>query len=482
MRKWMRAIGTTFVAILCSAAVVLPCFAADAAKDTKTVSYAKEVKDIQVSINVDGAVPETAETFTVKMQADDTESAAYMPEGKETYELSLAQKDGKYAANLPTMTFDRVGIYRYTISQEKGSIPWAEYDQNEYTLKVTVTNKESSTTGELEVTAVLRYKGEEESTGNKKSAVVFNNCYRAGDLTISNEVYGNKADYQKEFTYTLTLTTPEYGEKADSSALTVNYGTLLQKAGYQSSKINGTYDGVTFVNGVATFKLKHGENKTFTQLPAGTAYKVTESDYDDYKVSVKVNDGKEKFVVSAEGSIEAGTTQKVAYRNGRSGEDKKVTPPEETTPEPEPITNTTNIAVGKVWSDSDNADGIRPESVTVQLYCNGEAYGNPVILNEANEWWYRWDNLDKNSSWTVDELNVADGYTKSFAKNAANAWVIVNTHEVSVADVVTPETPDTTSHTNGYTGDESNVMLWLMIMMIAGAALGVVICRRRSRN
>jgi pilin isopeptide linkage protein len=487
MRKWMRTIGTTLVAALCSAAMVLPGFAAETSGSKAVSQAAKSVDSIPISIDIKGDMPEEPETFKVVMEAPE-ESAQYLPGGTSPYTIEVSQnKDGEYKASLPEMKFDRVGVYYYTIYQEQGSIPWAEYDSQCYTLKVTVTNKEGSTTGELEFTAVLRYAEDEEEKDNKKSTVAFTNTYKVGSLTVSKEVYGNKADSQQYFTYTMTLTTPDYSKKTDgaSSALTVNYGTLLQKAGYKSSGINGTYDGVTFVNGAATFKLKHGESKTFTQLPAGTTYKITESDCDGYTVSVKVNDGTEVYEKSAEGTIDAGEAEKVAYRNGRSSEDKKVTPPEETTPEPEPITNTTNIAVGKVWSDSDNADGIRPESVTVQLYRNGEAYGNPVTLNEANEWWYRWDNLDKSASWTVDELNVADGYTRSFAKNAVNAWVIVNTHEASAAAVVTPETPDTTNHTNAYTGDESNMMLWLILMIAAGAGavIGVVIYKKRgSKN
>ena len=152
----------------------------------------------------------------------------------------------------------------------------------------------------------------------------------------------------------------------------------------------------------------------------------------------------------------------------------------------EPIVNTTNLAVGKVWLDNEDQDGIRPDSVTVQLYRNGEAYGDPVILNEANSWWYRWDNLDAESSWTVDELNVAEGYTKSFSKNAVNAWVIVNTHTpaavVSTDTAVTPEQNQNLTGRGAGTGDESRMTLWLALMLASGiGAAGIVYRRRRSR-
>ena len=42
-----------------------------------------------------------------------------------------------------------------------------------------------------------------------------------------------------------------------------------------------------------------------------------------------------------------------------------------------------NIPVEKVWDDNNNQDGKRPESIQVQLYANGKAQGEPVVLNAA---------------------------------------------------------------------------------------------------
>lgn len=44
-----------------------------------------------------------------------------------------------------------------------------------------------------------------------------------------------------------------------------------------------------------------------------------------------------------------------------------------------------NINVTKAWSDADNADGIRPDSVKVLLYRNGEEI-NSKTLNADNGW------------------------------------------------------------------------------------------------
>jgi pilin isopeptide linkage protein len=83
----------------------------------------------------------------------------------------------------------------------------------------------------------------------------------------------------------------------------------------------------------------------------------------------------------------------------------------------------TNVRVTKVWID----DGSQPQSITVRLYKDGTAYGDPVMLNAANGWTYLWNNLDKNAVWTVDEINVPDGYTKTISGDAVNGFVITNT-------------------------------------------------------
>ena len=87
----------------------------------------------------------------------------------------------------------------------------------------------------------------------------------------------------------------------------------------------------------------------------------------------------------------------------------------------------TNISVHKVWNDGNSP--YRPDSVQVQLYRDGTAYGEPVTLNTANAWSHKWTRLDIESEWTVDEINVPDGYTKSIAGNAEDGFIITNSKD-----------------------------------------------------
>lgn len=94
--------------------------------------------------------------------------------------------------------------------------------------------------------------------------------------------------------------------------------------------------------------------------------------------------------------------------------------------------DTTEITVSKNWSDADNQDGKRPGKINVQLYADGEAYGTPVELNASNSWSYTFTGLKKAAhgtaiTYTVDEVDVPAGYTKSIS-----GFTITNSH--------TPET------------------------------------------
>lgn len=102
-------------------------------------------------------------------------------------------------------------------------------------------------------------------------------------------------------------------------------------------------------------------------------------------------------------------------------------------------TEETSVSVRKVWTDSDNQDGIRPESISVQLKADGKASGDPVVLNEANNWTYTWTKLAKNANkteiqYTVDEVDVPSGYTKIVTKESTG-YVITNTHNPETTSI-----------------------------------------------
>lgn len=99
---------------------------------------------------------------------------------------------------------------------------------------------------------------------------------------------------------------------------------------------------------------------------------------------------------------------------------------------------TTQVGVTKVWDDAGNADGLRPDSVEVELLADGVATGKTVTLNAENNWTFTWDNLAKKAGgkdivYTVREANVPEGYTSvvtgGLAKeNGTFSYTIANKH------------------------------------------------------
>lgn len=138
---------------------------------TALPAYAAELPGVSVpvTISLSGTLPYPAEDYTVVLKAED---AAYpMPSGtiSGAYTMTITGKDTK---NFPVITYDRVGIYTYTIYQMPGTNKKCTYDKTVYTLKVTITNKEDYSG--LEATAALY----PDSDGEKLPGAEFVNKYQ----------------------------------------------------------------------------------------------------------------------------------------------------------------------------------------------------------------------------------------------------------------------------------------------------------------
>lgn len=257
----MRKIRKALAALLAGAMVLgmsTAAFAAqsDALTDASTVTVEKVYK-------LDGTGSSPAETFTLEQvgdgtvkDGDATSAPALGTITGASFDAGAATADGaKGNISITLPTYDKVGVYEYTLKETAGTTAGVTYYGDTMRLVVTVTN---GANGLVRTAAVHT-----EKTGDKSDS--FTNTYAANTLSITKTVTGNLGDKSKYFEFTVKLTGETGKTYADSYAIT--------GGSYTSNPTTIT------VGGEVTVYLKDGETVSIANLPAGVTYTVTETDY-----------------------------------------------------------------------------------------------------------------------------------------------------------------------------------------------------------
>ncbi len=115
------------------------------------------------------------------------------------------------------------------------------------------------------------------------------------------------------------------------------------------------------------------------------------------------------------------------------------------------IYNTQEVTISgnKIWDDNDDQDGIRPATVTVQLYKNGEAVEGEDGIRELSadtDWYYEFDNLimyenHEKVEYSVKEI-LSDVITEEDTENGHYASETIS-EEKYVVDIKNTHTPET---------------------------------------
>ncbi|EFE56550.1 Cna B-type domain-containing protein [Streptococcus oralis] len=151
------------------------------------------------------------------------------------------------------------------------------------------------------------------------------------------------------------------------------------------------------------------------------------------------------------------------------------------------ITNThtpekTSVKGKKIWKDEDNKDGIRPASITVKLLADGKETGQTAIVSETSGWTYEFTGLDryqegKEIAYTVEEVNVPDGYTAS-----VEGYNITNTHTPEKPTPGKPNEPGKPKKGGELpnTGSESNQATLVAGIALLGLGTGFLARRKKE--
>ena len=240
-----------------------------------------------------------------------------------------------------------------------------------------------------------------------------------------------------------------------------------QIANAASATINGETYTVTYPNDSITFSTTDASVQTFsisnhTSVTISGTKTWNDADNQDRKrpdhITVKLlADGIEadRTVVEADenGEWKYSFTDLPKYRDGHEisySVIEDAVPDYSTEITGYDITNSytpgkTSVTVTKVWDDGNNQDGIRPESVQVQLYADGKESGDPVTLTSQMNWTYTWDNLDEMQNgqkieYTVEEVSKPKGYTATVTSDAVKGFTITNTHTPEIKRIVGTKT------------------------------------------
>ena len=123
----------------------------------------------------------------------------------------------------------------------------------------------------------------------------------------------------------------------------------------------------------------------------------------------------------------------------------------------------TSLTVTKAWDDNNDQDGIRPDSIQVQLYANGkEVEGGLVTLKASENWTHTWTGLDENLTYTVKEVSDIDGYTATVGDVENGNVTITNTHTPTTPDKPSSDEPTTPSQSGKKSNKKKNIITALL--------------------
>ena len=151
------------------------------------------------------------------------------------------------------------------------------------------------------------------------------------------------------------------------------------------------------------------------------------------------------------------------------------------------VTNThtpekTSVKGKKIWKGDENHKDARPASITVKLFANGKDTGKTAIASEASGWTYEFTDLDryqegKEIAYTVEEVNVPDGYTAS-----VEGYNITNTHTPEKPTPGKPNEPGKPKKGGELpnTGSESNQATLVAGIALLGLGTGFLARRKKE--
>lgn len=355
--------------------------------------------------------------FTVTLSTED-ETLEKKLEGRKTFG-DTSFKDGVATVYLKggesvTLTDIPVGV-TWTIEEDK-----AEDYETKIEGGTAVEGNANAVTGDVvkDETTQVTYTNNKDSSvlpvvekGTFKVKKVVENGKDTDEFYFSASLSGLEA--QTDYTVTVT--------KADGSDP-------------QEITVSSSVTGMAYVE----FQLKNGDVAEFSNFPVGCFYQIQEEPNDfsaSYEITDEVNEDNLFAVMSRDvfyGSGDYFSTQKETLDQN---ENALIT---FTNAKPAPITDALNIEVEKTWADDDDAENLRPDTITVHLYqsTSKDEKGDMVAtayIDESQSWKTVFEEMPKYQPngedlyiYTLEEEQVI-GYDTTVSMDDDENFKVINT-------------------------------------------------------
>ena len=120
----------------------------------------------------------------------------------------------------------------------------------------------------------------------------------------------------------------------------------------------------------------------------------------------------------------------------------------------------TKISGEKIWDDGDNQDGKRPESITVNLFANGEKIDSKAVKADAEgNWKYSFKNLPKYANGQLISYTVTEDAVPEYTAEISGTTIINKYQPGKTSITVTKAWEDFNDH-NGIRPSEIKVQLY----------------------
>ncbi|ORO60924.1 adhesin [Streptococcus oralis subsp. oralis] len=444
---------------------------------TITNSYTPETVDVKATKNWEDANNQDGKRptkITINLLAD-----GQKVDSKEVQ----AAADGTWTVEFTKLAKYKTGKeIKYTVTEEAV----AEYEST--ITDFTITNKYAPKEIDYKVTKV--WKDANNQDGKRPESVTVQ-LFKSVDGSKPVAVEGKKLtltakDKTDDNTWVASFTKlPQYEAGKE---ITYSIEEVDVPAGYESSVtgqvVTNTYNPETVVlSGTKVWKDNNnqdGKRTTSVKVQILNGEKVVQeievSEKTGWKFESKklpkYENGKEiKYTVKET----AMTEYKATITTDKDG---KYTITNEHTPEK------TAVKGHKIWKDEDNKDGIRPASITVKLLADGKETGQTATVSETSGWTYEFTGLDryqegKEIAYTVEEVNVPDGYTAS-----VEGYNITNTHTPEKPTPGKPNEPGKPKKGGELpnTGSESNQAALVAGFALLGLGTGFLAARRKKED